>query len=149
MRQWKLNKYLHFDLYRLGALCLIVNATALRLLLITNWPVLNSDEGTMGLMAMHIVNQGKIPLFFYGQGYVGSLEAILASPLFLLFGPSHFTLRLGSVFLYALFLLNMYLLTRIIYTKTLALFTLLVLSFGSDSVLSIQLSATGLSLIHI
>ena len=97
----------------------------------------------MGLMALHIVNQGKIPLFFYGQGYVGSLEAILASPLFLLFGPSHFTLRLGSVFLYALFLLNMYLLTRIIYTKPLALFTLLMLSFGSESVLSLQLSATG------
>ena len=40
-------------------------------------------------------------------------------------------------------MLNMYLLTRIIYTKPLALFTLLVLSFGSESVLSLQLSATG------
>ena len=143
MRRWKLYKYLHFDLYGLGAICLIAHATVLRLLLISNWPVLNSDEGTMGLMALHLVNQGKIPLFFYGQGYVGSLEAILASPLFLLFGPSHFTLRLGSVFLYALFLLNMYLLTSIIYSKPLALFTLLVLSFGSESVLSLQLSATG------
>ena len=143
LRQRKLYKYLHFDPYGLGALCLIAHATVLRLLLISNWPVLNSDEGTMGLMALHIVNQGKIPLFFYGQGYVGSLEAILASPLFLLFGPSHFTLRIGSVFLYALFMLNMYLLTRIIYTKPLALFTLLVLSFGSESVLSLQLSATG------
>ena len=143
MRRWKLYKYLHFDLYGLGAICLIAHATVLRLLLISNWPVLNSDEGTMGLMALHLVNQSKIPLFFYGQGYVGSLEAILASPLFLLFGPSHFTLRLGSVFLYALFLLNMYLLTSIIYSKPLALFTLLVLSFGSESVLSLQLSATG------
>ena len=77
MRQRKLYKYLHFDPYGLGALCLIAHATVLRLLLISNWPVLNSDEGTMGLMALHIVNQGKIPLFFYGQGYVGSLEPSL------------------------------------------------------------------------
>lgn len=97
----------------------------------------------MGLMALHIIKQGKIPLFFYGQGYVGSLEALLATPLFLLFGASRFTLRLGNVLLYVLFLLIIYKLTSILYTKRLALFTLLVLCFGSDGVLSLQLSATG------
>ena len=97
----------------------------------------------MGLMALHIIKQGKIPLFFYGQGYVGSLEALLASPLFLLFGASRFTLRLSNVLLYTFFLLIMYKLTSILFSKRLALFTLLVLCFGSDGVLSLQLSATG------
>ncbi len=143
MRRWKPYKYLHIGPYGLGALCLIALATTLRIVLILNWPVLNSDEGTMGLMALHIVNQGKIPVFFYGQGYIGSLEAILAAPLFRLFGPSDFTLRLGLVFLYALFLLNMYLLTSTLYTKRLALFTLLLLSFGPTAMLALQVSAIG------
>jgi hypothetical protein len=112
-------------------------------MLIPTWPVLNSDEGTMGLMALHIVTQGKIPVFFYGQGYMGSLEAILAAPFFYLFGPSDFALRLGLVLLYALFLLNMYLLTSILYTKRLALVVLLLLSFGSHILLTLQLSAIG------
>lgn len=97
----------------------------------------------MGLMALHILKQGNIPVFFYGQGYMGSLEAILAAPLFGIFGPSYFTLRFGLVLLYALFLLNMYLLTSILYTKRLALFTLLLLCFGSESMLTLQLMATG------
>ncbi len=125
------------------ALCLIALAMTLRIVLIPSWPVLNSDEGTMGLMALHIANQGRIPVFFYGQGYIGSLEAILAAPLFRLFGPSDLTLRLGLVFLYALFLLNMYLLTSILYTKRLALFILLLLSFGPTAMLTVQLSAIG------
>jgi len=131
------------DPYSLCVFVLIAFAITIRLLLISDWPVLNSDEGTMGLMALHIIKQGKIPLFFYGQGYVGSLEALLASPLFLLFGASRFTLRLSNVLLYTFFLLIMYKLTSILFSKRLALFTLLVLCFGSDGVLSLQLSATG------
>ncbi len=97
----------------------------------------------MGLMALHILKQGEIPVFFYGQGYMGSLEAILAAPLFGFFGPSLFTLRIWLVLLYALFLLNIYLLTSLLYSKRLALFTLLLLCFGSDTLLSFQLSAIG------
>jgi hypothetical protein len=127
----------------LCALCLIALAITVRLVLIANWPLSNSDEGTMGLMALHIAYQGKIPVFFYGQGYMGSLEALLAAPLFRLFGPSYFTLRLGLVWLYALFLLTIYILTSILYTKRLALFTLLLLSFGTSVMFFLQLLAAG------
>ena len=137
-------KYLHIGPYGLCALCLIALAIALRTVLISQgWPTFNSDEGTMGLMALHIAYHGETPLFFYGQGFVGSLEAYLAAPLFHLFGPSIFTLRLGLVFLYALFLGNMYLLTRGLYTKGLALFTLLLLAFGAPEMLLLHLAATG------
>ena len=143
MRRWKLRISLPLDASRLGALCLIALATVLRLMLIPTWPVLNSDEGTMGVMALHIVAQGKLPVFFYGQGYMGSLEALLAAPIFRLFGPSVFALRLGLVLLYAFFLVNMYLLTSLLYTRRLALVVLLVLSFGSNVLLALQLSAIG------
>ena len=125
-------------------LFLIALAVALRIVLIAQgWPSLSSDEGTMGLMALHVAYHGEMPVFFYGQGYMGSLEAYLAAPLFQLFGPSAFMLRLGLLLLYPLFLANMYLLTRTLYTKGFALFILFLLSFGSAQLLSLQLSATG------
>src|SRR5258708_29809651 len=90
LRRWKPYKYLHVGPYGLGALCLIALATTLRIVLILNWPVLNSDEGTMGLMALHIVNKGKIHVFFYVQGYFGVHDALLAAPLFHLIGHLDF-----------------------------------------------------------
>ena len=38
----------------------------------------NADEAIVALMARHI-NQGNIPVFFYGQAYMGSLDAMLVS----------------------------------------------------------------------
>ncbi|MFI5396501.1 MAG: glycosyltransferase family 39 protein [Candidatus Binatia bacterium] len=84
-------------------LCLagVVASLTLRLLyLVQVWrvdlsehPVVNSDEGTVGLMARHILT-GARPLFFYGQYYLGALEAYLVAVVFHLFGQSMITLRL-------------------------------------------------------
>jgi hypothetical protein len=38
----------------------------------------NADEAIVALMARHI-NQGLLPAFFYGQAYMGSLDAILVA----------------------------------------------------------------------
>jgi hypothetical protein len=49
--------------------------------------VFDSDEAIVGLMARHIL-QGARPVFFYGQAYMGSLDAWLVAGVFALFGPS-------------------------------------------------------------
>ncbi len=54
-----------------------------------------------------------------------------------------FSLRLGLVIIFALFLVSIYLLTSLLYTKNLALVTLSLLSMGSIGVLFIQLRAIG------
>jgi hypothetical protein len=56
------------------------------------WPGSLSDEGVVGLMAMHILSGGR-PLFFYGQYYLGALEAYLVAPVFWVFGESMTVLR--------------------------------------------------------
>ena len=56
--------------------------------------VIDSDEAIVGLMARHILEGRGIPTFYYGQHYMGSLEAICAAGLFWLFGSSPFTLQL-------------------------------------------------------
>lgn len=130
--------------YEIGAAALIALSALLRLLLIgQGWPVTDSDESTMGLMALHIANRGDHPVFFYGQNYMGSFEAFLGAGLFHLFGPSTFTLRLGLIVLFVLFLICMYLLTSLLYSKPLALASLLLLSLGSEGIVKQELYAIG------
>ncbi len=52
------------------------------------------DTGTVGLMALNILD-GERPLFFYGQNYMGALEAYFAAFLFWIFGPSEFMLSMS------------------------------------------------------
>ncbi|MGH2479125.1 MAG: hypothetical protein ACRDHW_05675, partial [Ktedonobacteraceae bacterium] len=136
-------KYLKFTSHELWVSLLLIGALALRILLARGyWPLPNSDEATMGLMAMHI-QHGEWPIFFYGQHYMGALEAYVAAPFFSLFGASVFTLRLSLTLLFMLFLVVMYLLVRTLYTRNFALFTLLLLSLGSNALLSRELSVIG------
>ncbi|MCB2225987.1 MAG: discoidin domain-containing protein [Desulfarculaceae bacterium] len=65
------------------------------------------DEAVTGLMALDIM-RGNHHLLFWGQPYMGTMEAYLAAGLFQLFGPSTFLLRLvlliyGSLGVLALF----------------------------------------------
>jgi hypothetical protein len=54
----------------------------------------NSDQAITGLMAPHLVEGRALPVFTYGQNYQLAVQAWMAAPLFKLFGPSVFLLRL-------------------------------------------------------
>ncbi len=137
-------KQLKIGSYGIWACIIIVVATFLRVVLIAQgWPHSNADEDTMGIMGMHIAYNGEHPIFFYGQQYMGTLQAYVAAAFFRIFGASVFTLRLGPVLIFALFLANMYLLTSLLYTKKLALITLVLLTLGSSIMLDTELVAIG------
>ena len=53
----------------------------------------NADEAVVALMGRHIL-QGARPLFFYGQAYMGSLDAILVALGFSFFGQHVWVIRL-------------------------------------------------------
>ncbi len=130
--------------YGIAASTLIAFAVILRVILAANhWPPTDSDEGTMGLEAMHIAFLGAHPIFLYGQNYMGVIEAYVGAVFFRLFGVSLFTLRLGMIFLFALFLVSMYLLASLLYTKRLALVTLALLSVGAANILLPELRSVG------
>src|SRR5947209_14280255 len=137
-------KRLRIGPYEVAALVIIALAVLLRLILTARgWPETDSDEGTMGLEAMHIAFRGEHPLFLYGQNYMGMIEAYLGALLFRLFGVSLFSLRLGMVILFALFLVSLYLLTSLLYSKKLALVTLAWLSVGARNILMPEMGAVG------
>ncbi len=75
-------------------------AAAIKLWLILGGHIpFNADEAIVALMARHI-NQGEIPLFFYGQSYMGSLDAMLVALGFQVFGEEVWVIRLIQSLLY-------------------------------------------------
>lgn len=128
--------------WRLAALIAVGMLVRLGLIL-AGWPRSDSDEATMGLMALHIATRGETPLFFYGQVYMGTLQAYLGALLFPIFGVSVLTLRLGLVLLFVLFALAMYALARLLYGETFALLALGLLALGGPDLLKAQLLALG------
>jgi 4-amino-4-deoxy-L-arabinose transferase-like glycosyltransferase len=63
------------------------------------WVSFNSDEAVVALMARHILN-GARPTFFYGQAYMGSLDAFLVALAFKVFGEQVWAIRLVQALLY-------------------------------------------------
>ncbi len=59
----------------------------------------NADEAVVALMARHIL-QGARPAFFYGQAYMGSLDAFLIAGAFALFGQGVWVIRFVQALLY-------------------------------------------------
>jgi 4-amino-4-deoxy-L-arabinose transferase-like glycosyltransferase len=64
------------------------------------WVSFNSDEAVVALMARHILN-GARPTFFYGQAYMGSLDAFLVALAFKIFGEQVWAIRLVQILLYS------------------------------------------------
>ena len=128
----------------LGAAGVIACAIVLRLILsVDGWPGNNGDEAIMNLMAFHIMGKGEHPIFYYGQQYLGPLEAYLGALLFHVFGVSVLSMRLGALLCYSGFLVCMYFITSRIYSRSLALITVGLLGLGSLWVFEFQLETNG------
>jgi 4-amino-4-deoxy-L-arabinose transferase-like glycosyltransferase len=85
----------------------------------------NSDEAIVALMASHIL-QGERPAFFYGQAYMGSLDAYLIAGAFALMGESVLAVRVVQVVLFLAVMLTAYgVALRFTSSNTVALLTAL------------------------
>ncbi|MEN6408164.1 MAG: hypothetical protein ABFD44_00465 [Anaerolineaceae bacterium] len=81
------------------------------ILLLTKSVPFNSDEAIVSLMARHILH-GERPVFFYGQAYMGSLDAWLTAGVMGVVNDPVLSIRLVQIFLYAGFLISLGWLTR-------------------------------------
>src|SRR5437764_8144235 len=126
--------------YELWMFAVVAIAAVLRFVLIySNWPLTDADEGNMGILALHVALQGDHPSFFYGGAYLGPLEGYAAAPLFRLFGTSLFALRLPLVLFFIGFLISMFYLVRLLYSEKFALATVILLGLDSHYVLFLKL----------
>ncbi len=80
---------------------ILIAAAGLKVWLVgMNLVPFNADEAIVALMARHIL-AGERPVFFYGQAYMGSLDAFLVAGGFLVLGQQVWVIRLiqGLLFL--------------------------------------------------
>ena len=79
-------------------LCLLLALGVRVWLVIHTHGFMDADEALLGVQAQHIL-QGERPIYYYGQPYMGSLEAYLVAIVFALAGSSLWTLRIVPMIL--------------------------------------------------
>ncbi len=90
----------------------------------------NGDEAIWGLMARHILLQRQIPVYFYGQSYLGTWEALFTTLFLKWMGHSNVVaLRIVPVLLFGGFLILYGILLNRVWGKRVALLSLVVLTF--------------------
>jgi hypothetical protein len=78
--------------------CLFIAFVVRIWLMIHTHGVIDGDEALVGIQAEHILH-GELPAYFYGQAYMGSLEAYFVALLFAIAGPSVWALRMEPILL--------------------------------------------------
>ncbi len=86
------------------ALCLILGALIRFDFMRASGFTIDADEAIVGLMGRDILLGRGVPVFYYGQHYMGSLEALMASVSFAVFGAKPFALQLVPL-IWSLFLI--------------------------------------------
>ena len=86
---------------------------------------ISGDDATVALMAKHILSGEHLPVFFYRESYMGSLNGFHMVPALFVFGPSVLLVRLNAIAWSLLFPLGLYVLARRLYDETVARVTLL------------------------
>ncbi|NLB59539.1 MAG: discoidin domain-containing protein [Lentisphaerae bacterium] len=87
----------------------------------------SSDEAWPALMGRHIL-QGELPVFYWGQAYMGAQQAYFDAALYPWLGCHVLTTRLYPLLFSFLFLLSSYWLARMAYDRTAGLIALALLA---------------------
>jgi hypothetical protein len=74
--------------------------------------LIDSDEAIVGLMARHILQGRELPIWYYGQAYLGSLEPAWTAVLFAVMGATPIVLKLATFCWFCAALVVQYLLAR-------------------------------------
>ncbi len=122
----------------LVALALLVRIPLLRV----RETLLPGDEVMFGIMARDILNW-HFPIYYYGQSYLGTLEAYVTALLSLGMGMSGWTVQIGAFFSYALFLVTHFFLIRRLFGLPASLFSSLLLVVAPPVVWELSVKAMG------
>jgi hypothetical protein len=105
--------------------------------------LLHSDEAIVGLMAQDIAAGKSLPIYFYGQRYMGSLEAFVIAAISPLFNNPIHALRAGPAIFLALMVAVQYLMLTRWFGRAGGLIGAAVLICGSPMFMQWSISARG------
>jgi len=93
---------------------LVLSGIALRVHLLLKYPDLwfDSDEANLGLMALHLLRDGKFHIFIAGESYGGCLGVGVISLFTLLTGSPFLGIKLAPLLFFILFAVSLFALGR-------------------------------------
>ena len=77
-------------------ICLLVALLTRVWLIVHTHGVMDGDEATVGIQAEHIL-RGEFPVYYYGQSYLGNIQAYVIAFIFLFTGPSVWAMRIEPI----------------------------------------------------
>ena len=104
---------------------------------------LDPDSGIVALMAKHMTEGADFPVFYYGQAYMGSLEAMAGALFCFLFGTSGFMVSLGTALLGWLGMLAVFAWARDAHSPRAGLAAMALYAIGTPEFLHYQVSPRG------
>jgi len=104
--------------------------------------IFHSDHAVIGIMAKHIL-EGKFMVYYYGQGYMGSLEAFMVAFWYLLLDMNVFSLQMGPLSFFLLFLVVNYFLLKKVFGYQVSLMANLLLAISSPALTQLSFTALG------
>ncbi|HEV2659105.1 MAG TPA: hypothetical protein VGU68_00785 [Ktedonobacteraceae bacterium] len=78
--------------------CLVIACVVRAFIVLHTQGFIDGDEALVGIQAQHILH-GELPIYFYNQPYMGSLEAYVMAGIFAMVGPSVWALRAEPILL--------------------------------------------------
>ncbi|RMG41382.1 MAG: hypothetical protein D6719_08710 [Candidatus Dadabacteria bacterium] len=105
--------------------------------------VIDSDEAIVGLMARHILGGAPIPVFYYGQHYMGSFEALVSSLLFAAFGISSCVLKVTPFIFSLILIVVVYLIAALGYSRRAARYASILVAIPPSTLIIWSLKARG------
>jgi hypothetical protein len=95
---WNKGKRAHWRRFWLSPLwvCFLIAVVARVWLIVHTHGVMDGDEATVGIQAEHIL-RGEFPVYYYGQAYLGNIQAYVIAFIFLFTGPRVWAMRIEPV----------------------------------------------------
>jgi len=121
----------------------LAGGAALRLDFALHAVALGGDQNTPALMALHISEGRDLPLYFYGQHYMGGIEPYVMAAAFSVFGPTDFAFSLAMVVFSMLWMWALYLLFGRLIGPWAGVVAAAVVAFGTPALLNESLARTG------
>ncbi|MDP3921134.1 MAG: glycosyltransferase family 39 protein [Candidatus Omnitrophota bacterium] len=122
---------------------LIAAAILIRIpLMVVRANVLPGDEVMLGIMGRQIL-QGKFPIFYLGQSYLGALAAYVTALLSLVLGMNGWTVQLATFLFYLLFMGTHFFIVKRIFGLASAVYSSLFLVFASVMFSELSVRALG------
>ncbi len=122
------------------SLFLILGASAALRVFAVIPPLMDGDEAWGGIAALNVL-RGVFPFFFYGQPFMGGLEAYLEAPVLAVVGASRWSLKILPVLFGVLFVYLAYLLASRWFDRRTALLVTLAAACPSPIILKWVVSA--------